>query len=387
MKNIKKLMLILSIPALMIMGLNSCNSEPEGKDPETIRDQISEKYEKINELTGEISDLERELETMGETSNNRIKIPVTISELDLTNFDHYVSINGSVEAVKVATITPEISGHIRGFEVNKGDRVKKGQVLAKLNSEVIRNNINEVKTSLELAETMYKRQKSLWEQEIGSEVQYLQAKNNYESLQSKLKTLESQLEMSVIKAPFNGVVENIFQKQGELATPGQPMLQILNLDEIYINADVSERFLPAVEKQEKVVLRFPSYPDYKEMLLPNRISNYINPENRTFSIQLKIDNQEEKFKPNMTAIIGLKTFSTEEALVVPSFLIKQDAQGQFLYVAKESNGDHIASKAYVNRGFDGEGQTLIESGVEKGTKIIVDGHNQVSEGALIEIQK
>ena len=386
MKNLKKLTLVLLLPGMIIAGFNSCKNENDENGAEGIRQQISDNYEKINELTREISELERELEQMGETSNNRARIPVTISLLDYTDFDHYVSINGSVEAVKVAIITPEISGHIRSFEVNKGDRVRQGQVIARLSSEVIRNNINEVKTSLELSETMYKRQKSLWEQEVGSEVQYLQAKNNYEALKSRLKTLESQLEMSVIRAPFDGVVENTFQKQGELATPGVPLMQILNLNELYINADVSERFLPVVDENEKVILRFPSYPDYEEKHNLHRVSNFINPENRTFRLQLKIKNPEERFKPNMTTIIGLKTFSTEEALVVPSFLIKQDTQGQFLYLAKEDNGDYIAHKTYIKRGFDGEGRTLIESGIKTGDKVIVDGHNQVSDGTLIDIR-
>ena len=385
MKNLKRLAVILLIPGF-VAGFNSCKGDDKEASAETIRQQISENNEKINELTREISELERKLEQMGETSNNRSRTPVTISEVEYTEFNHYVNINGSVEAVKVATITPEISGNIIGFEVDKGDRVRKGQVVARLNSEVTRNNINEIKTSLELAETMYKRQKSLWEQEVGTEVQYLQAKNNYESTKSRLETLKSQLDMSVIRAPFDGIVENIFQKQGELATPGVPMMQILNLSELYINADVSERFLPVVNKNEEVILRFPSYPDFEERHKLHRVSNYINPENRTFRVQLKINNPDEMFKPNMTTIIGLRTFSTEEALVVPSFLIKQDLQGQFIYLAKEENGDYIAHKTYVKRGFDGEGRTLIESGIKKGDKVIVNGHNQVSDGALIQIR-
>ncbi|MFW5793347.1 MAG: efflux RND transporter periplasmic adaptor subunit [Bacteroidota bacterium] len=387
--NLKSIFLVRSIIltavlALLSFGLNSC-SENADKSPDEIKERITEKNNSINELTKEIAELERELESMGAVSNNRTRIPVTVSKLEQQHFDHYVKLNGSVEAVKSATITPEISGHIKIINVDKGDKVKKGTVVARLNSEVIENNIKEVKTSMELAETMYNRQKSLWEQEIGSEIEYLQAKNNYESLVSKLKTLESQLEMSVIKAPFDGIIENTFQKQGELATPGAPMMQIINLEALYINADVSERYLPVMNQNKEVILRFPSYPEYEEKVAVNRIGNVINPDNRTFNIQLKINNQEGKFKPNMTAIVSLMTFSTDEAVIAPSFLIKQDTQGHYVFIAKKINEDLRAKKVYLERGLDGEGQTIIESGISAGDLLIIKGHNQVNDGSLLSI--
>jgi RND family efflux transporter MFP subunit len=375
-------MLMLALPLFW-----SCQNEEVPTDAETIKKQISEHKKQVNELTNKIADLEEQLRQMGDETAVKEQLLVEVITVESQPFSHFVKVNANIEAVEEAMISPETNGQIRQIQVKKGQRVTAGQVVASLNVSVIESSINEVETSLELAKTLYNRQKNLWEQKIGSEVQYLQAKNNYESLQSRLATLQSQLELSVIRSPFDGVVDEIFAKEGELAMPGVPLMQILNLSKLYVNADVSEAYLPAINAGDEVVLRFPSFPDYEKQLKIHRLGNVINPENRTFRLQLMVANSDDRFKPNMVASVSFRAFATDSALVIPSILIKQDVQGHFVFVArKNGNGQFYARKTYIERGMDSEGKTMINDGLTPGDFLITQGHNQVTEGFPVLIE-
>ncbi len=377
--------LLFASVAILFAGLfYSCSQNENKTDAESIRKQISQYNQQIFDLTQKVSQLEKQLEVLGETPQNRIRTQVVVSELNTETFDHFVEVRAQVEAVRSAVISPEISGQIKEIAVIKGQPVRAGQVLARLNTSVTENNLAELKTSLTLAETVFNRQKRLWEQQIGSELQYLEAKNNYEGLQGRFRTLESQLAMATMRAPFDGVVDEIFTKEGELAMPGSRVMQVLNLDQLYINADVSESFLPAINSRDRVILRFPAFPDFEEQVPIFRLGNVINPENRTFRLQLKVNNSQGRFKPNMVASVSIRSFTASDALVVPSILIKQDVQGYYVYVAHQNtDGDFSARKIYIERGLAGEGRTMITSGLEPGERLIVQGHNRVSDGTLI----
>lgn len=373
--------IIISVPVMVISY--SCSSTQESS-PSEMRDRISEYRRQIGELNREITILENELSDMGESVDNRQGINVSVDTLTRGPFDHYFRINGSVEAVQQATISPETNGQIKNILVSEGQRIERGQELGRLNTSVIENNIEELKTNINLARTVFERQQGLWEQQIGSEIQYLEAKNSYESLLSRLKSLESQLDMAVLRAPFSGVVDKIYLKAGELAMPGSPVMQIINLDRLYVNAEVSETYLPMIDPRDNVILRFPAYPEYEANVPIYRMSHVINPENRTFRVQLIIDNPEERFKPNMVASLNIRSFSANNVIVVPSMLIKQDIQGHYVYVArKNGNGSWQSHKEYVERGPEGEGQTIINSGLEEGDLIIIQGQNQLAQGTSI----
>ncbi|MFW5757510.1 MAG: efflux RND transporter periplasmic adaptor subunit [Bacteroidota bacterium] len=371
---------------LGLILITSCNADENSDDPEEIKQKISEYNQQIVDLNQKVTDLENKLEDMGIQTRNRQKMKVTAQEIKKETFTNYVTVKGTVEAVNEATISPETNGQIRQIMVKKGEMVEKGQTLARLNTSVIENNIAETKSALSLAETVYQRQKRLWDQEIGSEIQYLEAKNNFETTRERLKSLESQLEMSIIKAPFNGIIDDIFAKEGELAMPGNPVMHIVNLNNLYVNAEISESFLPLVNQGDRVILRFPSYPDFEMKTTIHRLGNTINPENRTFTLQLLINNQNDKFKPNMVANISVNSFTQEDALVIPSINVKQDTQGYYVYLAHEENDqDMVSKKVYIERGENSEGKTVVKEGLKEGDLLIREGHNQVSEGTLIEI--
>lgn len=312
---------------------------------------------------------------------------VTVKKLSYESFDHYFMANGTIEAVEDAFISPEINGQIKTIQVKEGQRVKKNQLLISLNADIIKNTIAEVKANLELAKTVYKKREGLWNKKIGSEIQYLEAKTNKESLENRLKSLEAQLEMSNIKAPISGIVDDIFRKEGELAIPGMQLLQLVNLKEVFVNADVSENYLAKIKKGDPVTVTFSSYPELKIETIIYRIGNVIKSKNRTFLIQLLLDNPDEKLKPNMVAMIKMKDYFSEAALVIPAIIIKNDLKGSYVYVAEEKEGKKIAVKTYITPGLSEGNHTMVDQGLQPGQQVIVKGYHLVKNGMTVKIEE
>jgi len=369
---------------LAVLFLASCSSKVDQK---SVRDQIAAYKKEVADLNKKIETLEQELATMDPGENATSAVAVEVLELSFEPFKHYIDVSGSAEAVREAFISPEVGGQIREIYVNEGDYVERGKLLAKLNTEITESSIEELKSGLDLATTVYEKQKRLWEKGIGSEIQYLNAKNNKESLEQKLVTLQAQLDMSLIKSPVSGIVDEIYKKKGELAVPGMQLMQIVNLEEVYINADVPESYLANVNEGEKVKVEFPVYPEMNIETPIYRKGNVINPNNRTFSIQLKISNPDKLLKPNILSVIHINDFSADSALVVPSVLIKQDISGYYVYAVREISGKMIAKKVYIQLGKSYLDKTMVISGLQPGEKIIVQGYTMVSDGSEVAVKQ
>ena len=370
---------IFSLLLISLAIVAGCTSEKSDKE---IRQEINEKKKTISELEQKIQDLESKKE-----KDSAYKVPVNTKTISEEVFQHQIEVNGTAEAEKQASISPEINGQIKKIYVDEGERVSGGQLLVKLNTEVTRKNIQELKTSLELARTTYEKQKRLWEQDIGSEMQYLQAKNKKESLESKLETSKAQLQKAKIKAPFSGIVDEILMKEGDLAMPGTRLLKLVNLKELNINADISESYLSKVKKGDTVKLSFPSYPDIEMNAPIYRTGNIIKPDNRTFKIQVKINNIDQKLKPNMISVLRINDYTNSEAFVVPSIIIKKDIKGKFLFVVnKDAEKGMIAKKRYVETGKSYKDRTEILSGLKQGDKVIIDGYNMVTSATNVKIK-
>ncbi|MCD4731891.1 MAG: efflux RND transporter periplasmic adaptor subunit [Bacteroidales bacterium] len=374
----KKLIFVIAIGII-----TSCASKVDNPaNSEEIENQIAEYKKQVVELNKKINELEKDLQSYSDESVQGT--PVSIKELAFEEFNHYIEVNGVVEAINAAYISPEINGQIKEIYVEEGQYVKKGQLLIKINSSVIESTLKEVETSLELAITVYEKQKQLWEKNIGSELDYLQAKNNKESLESRLETLQAQIDMAMVKAPIDGIVDEVFVKDGELAIPGMQMIQLVNLNNLYVNADVSEAYITKVKKGEMVVLEFPSYPDINMNVPVHRIGNVVKSANRTFKVQLKIKNENDQIKPNVLARIKINDYTTENALLVSSLIVKQDLKGSYVFVA---NADNTAKKAYIETGMSYMDLTMVTTGLSVGDRVIVKGYNQVSNGSKLEIVK
>ncbi|MEN8223811.1 MAG: efflux RND transporter periplasmic adaptor subunit, partial [Bacteroidota bacterium] len=256
---------------------------------------------------------------------------------------------------------------------------------AKLNTSITENTIQEIKTQLELATTLYEKQKQLWEKNIGSEIQYLQAENNKESLENKLKTLQSQLEMAYIKSPISGVVDGIFIEVGELAIPGFQIMQLYNLSRLNIHADVSEKYLPMIKKGDLVNLSFPTFPDLQMDVVVHRTGNVVKMGNRTFPVELKLDNMNDMLKPNTLVLVRFLDYSEQSALVIPSIIIKKDIKGEYVYVARNNEAKTLAKKIYITTGMSYNDETMVTSGLEAGQKVIIEGYSLVTDGTEVKI--
>ena len=358
----------------------------DSQSPEAIRNKLATLKDKQLELNHQINELEKQLRIVEGDEVAGGFIPVHVLNLEKQTFSHFIFVNGKVELVEEAQISPEANGQIHKIHVSKGQSVRRGDLLVSLNTSMIQNNISEIKLGLELADKIYQKQKELWEQNIGSELQYLEAKNAKESLEHRLTTLKSQLDMSLIRAPFSGIVDDIFQKEGELASPGRSVLYMVNLNNLKVMADVSETLLPKISKGDMVDIHFPTYGMEKRAPI-NRIGNLIDANTRTIRVELSMQNTDGLLKPNQIASLRLRDFNADEALVVPSILVKQDNRGEFLFVVeKNENGDDIAVKQYVESGLSYDDQTMITKGLSQGQKVIIAGFNQVGNGSLVEVR-
>jgi RND family efflux transporter MFP subunit len=365
---------------IAVLFLVSCGSKKTNED---INKEITEYKNQIVEINKKIKALEEEI--VPEDGQLQRSIPVTVKEMEASTFHHYIEVNGTVEAVNSAYVSPEINGQVEAIYVKEGERVKTGQKLFKLNDIIVENSIKEVETALSLATIVYEKQKRLYDKQIGSEIDYLTAKNNKESLESKLKTLNSQLDMAEVKAYFDGIIDDILIEVGEMAMPGMMAMQLVNLDELYVNADVSEAYLTKVKKGDLVMLEFPSYPGMKMEVSVHRTGNIVKSANRTFKVQLKVSNNNELIKPNVIALIKINDYTASNAISVPSIIIKEDMQGPYLYVVNQESATS-ARKVYVKTGKSYGSMTMITDGLAAGDKVIVEGYNLVSDGMIVNVR-
>ena len=340
-----------------------------------------EKYrKKISEYEMKIAQIEQSMASDTLTYGNGQEIAVELLQLENQQFTSYFEVTGLLESVQDAEISPESSGQIEEIAVERGAEVRSGQLLVRLNTELIEKNVAEVKTNLELATVRYEKQKELWEKQIGSEIQYLETKNGKEVLEARLATLEEQLALARITAPFPGIVERIGVKVGELASPGMPLLRLVNLDRMRITSRISESYLNQVEEGDEVELRFAAYPD---LILRERISRMgevIDPETRTLTLEVELKNRDRLLKPNMLTSIRLEDYHQEKALVVPSIVLRNDVNGTFLYRAVSRGEELVAEKVYVDTGITVQDRTEIINGISPGDRVIVKGYHLVGDG-------
>ena len=314
------------------------------------------------------------------------KIPVATLNVQPEKFNHFFEVKANIEAIEFAIISPESPGQIKKIYVNEGQYVNKGDILIKQSSAVIDGQIQSIKTQLDFAEITYNKQKELWlEKKVGSEMQYLQAKAQYESLQEQLKTLQAQQNMATIKAPFSGIVDQINLKEGELASPGMQVIALVNLKKVKFIGNVSEAYLPVINKGDSVNITFSTYPDLKMREAVYRTGNIINPANRTFEVEIRAKNIDNKLKPNMISTIRINDYSKDSAIIVPSIIVKKDFDKQFIFIAEKNDSTIIAKKVFVKTGRSYKDKTVITEGIEPNANVIVKGYNIVSNGSEISI--
>jgi membrane fusion protein (multidrug efflux system) len=365
--------------------LLSCGQPKENELPADLEGKkalLAQKTEELKTLEKSIADLKKEIETMDPGSKKDILV-VSIDTVKKEKFTRYIDLQGVVQSEDLVNAASDMGGRILQLSVKEGQKVSKGQLIARTDVESVRTQKDELNKALDLARDVYERQKRLWDQNIGSEIQYLQAKNNMERLEKNLLTIESQLKKSNVYAPISGVVDMVFLKQGEVAGPGVPIVQILNTYRVKVVSDVPENYLGKVKVGNKVDVFFPTL--NKNVQKPiTMLGRTIDPSNRTFKVEINVDNVYNDLKPNLLSVIKLNDYTLNDAIVVPLELIQQQVDGQkFMYVAENKNNQWSAKKVIVTTGESTEGKTIVSSGLQPGDKIIVKGARSITQGQLI----
>ncbi len=353
---------------------------------ETIRGKKNELSEQQKGLNAKLQQLDSAIATFN--GNERLPLVTTIP-VKKQKFYHFLELQGGVKTKQNVLIYPEMQGTLQRVYVKEGQKVSKGQLLATIDDGGMSSQLEQLKSQAMLAKTTYERQKRLWEQKIGSEIQYLQSKTNYEATENAVKQAESQLGKSSIRAPFAGIIDNVIKDQGTVVSPGpgSEVFRIVNLSNMYIEVDVPENYVAGIQKGNTAIVYFPVLGDTITTKI-RQTGNYINPNNRAFSVEIPVPNKNGKIKPNLTAKVSLNDYTNEEAILVPQGIISENAEGQqYVYVAEKTDEE---SKALIRKHIITTGKTqgsIVEvlSGVMEGDLLIKEGARSVKDGQYVQI--
>lgn len=364
----------LFIAAGIISILSACGGTQESKD------QLVQKRDSLKEVMAsvesEIAKLESEI-AKSDTSKKEKQKPVELLTLTPASFNNYIDIQGKVDADESIAVNAEIPGTVSKINVQLGDEVRAGQVLAELDSKFTQQAIAELQNALDLATTIYERQKNLWDQKIGSEVQYLTAENQKESLERKMATLQEQLKMSRFISPISGIVDAVDIKLGQATAPGAPALRVVNMNSLKVKGEVAESYLSKVKTGNDVVIIFPDMHDTVRTKI-TYAAKVISPLNRTFTATVNLDGKKE-YHPNMIAIMKIVDYSNPKAIIVPVSTIQKAQEGNFIFIAENNKAKKV--KVKVGRTYNGNAEIL--EGIKEGDQLVTKGFQELNEGDAI----
>ncbi len=333
-------------------------------------------------IKAKIVALESELAATDSTAD-KSKL-VAITEMQPSTFKHFIEVQAKVEGDEDVLLSAESAGSITSISVEAGDKVSIGQVLATIDDKIIRQTISEAKSQHDLALQVYNRQKNLWDQKIGSEIQFLQAKANKESAESRMATLNEQMAMTKIKSPINGVIDVVSIKVGQSVAPGVPAIRVINLSSLKVKAEVAESYISRVSKGDEAIIYFPDAKKEVNVKL-DYSGNRIDPLNRTFNVEVKIHDKTGTFRPNMIAILKIVDYKNTSAFIVPVTAVQKSGDGQYVFVKAEEGGKTIAKRKVVEVGTIYNGIAEITKGLASGDAVITSGFANIIEGDEIKL--
>ena len=374
---LKSIITIFLISALAF----ACGQAEEGLDAK--KSALTDARAELKALESQISTLESEIKAedpdFEKISVN--KTLVTVVSAEKKSFEHKIEVRGNVESRENVNISAEMMGQLVELKVREGQTVRAGQLIAAIDSENLIKTIDEVETQLEFATTVFEKRKNLWEKNIGTEIEYLQSKNNKEALENQLETLTTQLDKSTIEAPFSGIIESVPVKSGQIIQPGQPVAFLVSNNNMYITAEVSERYIGNFRVGDEVEV---SLPAVKETFMSkiNSVGNVINPSSRTFSVEVELPDGKDYLKTNLIAVLKLTDYHAKQAVVIPSRIIQEDLEGNFVYLADKEK----ARKVHVELGLSYNNHTEVVAGLNGGEPIIDKGNRSVADGTVIDLK-
>ena len=344
--------------------------------------QLAEMKTQAKELTAKITKLDEEIKAADPSMRAVEKIlPVVTKTIEARSFKSFIEIQGSVETKNTATATPRMPGTYTVVYVKEGQSVKAGQLLAKIDNEILRDQVSALKQQLETATIIFEKQKGLWDQKIGTEIQYIQAKNGKESLEKNLVVLNTQGGMYNVYAPIGGAVERVMAKTGEIAAPGMPLASIVNLGSLKATANVPDTYLSHIKMGDAVKVNLPDLGREINARV-TFISKLVNPANRTFKIEVAIPTSSD-IKPNMVSILNIADINKANALVIEQNYIQSTELGDVVYVAVIEGNKKIAKARKVKTGVSYNGEIEIIDGLKAGDLIVTEGYQDLVDGQVI----
>tara|TARA_R110002050_G_scaffold48356_3_gene112469 strand:+ start:19888 stop:21123 length:1236 start_codon:yes stop_codon:yes gene_type:complete len=303
-------------------------------------------------------------------------------------FNHFLELQGNVTTKNLLVITPEFNGILTNVYVKEGQRVNKGQILGKIDDGGLGQQLAQLQIQSDLAKTTFERQQRLWDQNIGSEIQYLQAKSSYDGQSRAVAQLQQQIAKTVIRAPFSGTIDDVITEQGSVVAAGQTQLmRIVNLDNMYIETDVPESYITNVTNGKNVEVEFPVLGKTINAKI-RQTGDVINPANRTFKVEVAVPNKEDAIKPNLTARLKINDYTNENALLIPQSIISENADGeQYIYLVndKNSSDEGVAKKVIIKTGRTQGDVIEILEGIANGAEIIKEGARSVEDGQTVKV--
>jgi RND family efflux transporter MFP subunit len=380
----------ISIITLIIISCNSSgnstiNTLIEDGDLDGLKKRKKEYVDTMNTMQVELNKINDGIAFLDE--NEKLTI-VTKYEIKEKMFNSYIEAQANLKTRKNVLILPEFQGTLEQIFVSEGQKVKKGQLLAEINDSGLKEQVDQLIIQANFAKENFERTERLWNNSIGSEIQFLKSKSDFESSQKMVEQMKDRLAKTKIYAPFEGEIDEIISNQGSNLIPGvSQILRLVNLDEIYAEASVSEKYIANIDKGTKVVVQIP--------LLGREIvseiiqtGNFINPSNRTFRVEVPVKNIDNKIKQNLDAKIKINIYSKPDAVVIPLRIIREDAPGKnFVYVISEDIKDvvYITSKTFISLGNKNSNEVEVTVGLKIGDELVLEGANIVEDSQRVKI--
>ena len=374
--------------------LNACSNKKELSLEEVLAtnnvDQITLKKIKIDselqELTANLNKLNRKLNSLNKDKNTPLISTFKVQE---EVFTHFIELQGNVQTKQNVLVYPEVPGILKKVFVKEGQQVKKDELLAIIDDGGLAQQVLLSEANEQLAKTTFERQKRLWSEKIGSEIQFLQAKTSYNSQKNVTNQLRQQLSKYTINAPFSGIVDDVFKEKGTVVAPGQgsELFRIINLSKMYIETDVPENYITSITNNKMVEVNFPILGKTVSSKI-RQVGNFINPTNRSFKIEVGIPNQDLDVKPNLTAKLKLNDYTNKNAILIPQSIISENSKGQqFIYVVKDKKENNlgIAERLVIETGKTQGDFIEVTKNLTPDTEIIMEGARSVNNGQVVKV--
>lgn len=344
------------------------------------RDQIHEDYEK---LASQMAALDAAIIKLDDTKRHPLVKTMTVKD---SAFTHYIEVQGNVDTKENILIYPEFSGVLTTLNVKAGQKVSKGQILARIDDGGMSAQLAQAQNKLALDKTTFDRQKNLWDQKIGSEIQYLQTQTAYQSQQKAVKQMQAQLSKTLVRAPFSGTIDAVTAERGQVVAPGQELFRIVNLGNMYVTANVPENYLSALKLGATVEVYLNAIgKTYKGKV--RQVGTYINPNNRTFGIEIAVPNPDNLLRPNQVAVLKIEDYTNKNSLLIPENIISENALNEKIVFVITNENSPKASQRIIEVGYTSGAMVEVKSGLKSGDIIVTDGGKALTDGADVEIIK